>query len=109
MLTKQSRTKCVRIASEVASLSLAMTRPRLPRRALALLAMTFACGVAQAQTYPSKPVRIVIGFPPAGATDVVARTVGDKLGAPLGQAVIVDNRPGAASNIAAELVANAPK
>ena len=71
--------------------------------------MTFACGVAQAQTYPSKPVRIVIGFPPAGATDVVARTVGDKRGAPLGQAVIVDNRPGAASNIAAELVAIAPK
>jgi tripartite-type tricarboxylate transporter receptor subunit TctC len=72
--------------------------------------MTALCfGVAHAQTYPTKPVRIVIGFPPAGATDVVARTVGEKLGAPLGQSVIVDNRPGAASNIAAELVATAPK
>ena len=64
---------------------------------------------AQAQSYPAKPVRIVVGFPPGGATDVVARTISQKLGEALGQSVIVDNRAGAASNIAAELVAQAPK
>ena len=65
--------------------------------------------LGHAQTYPAKPVRIIIGFPPAGATDVVARTIADKLPAALGQPVIVDNRPGAASNIAAELAAKSPK
>lgn len=64
-------------------------------------------GVVSAQTYPTKSVRIIVGFPPGGATDISARAVAQKLTESWGQQVIVDNRPGAASNIGAELVARA--
>ncbi|MES2564377.1 MAG: tripartite tricarboxylate transporter substrate binding protein [Pseudomonadota bacterium] len=77
--------------------------------AAALLSLCTSSIPAYAQSYPSKPIRIVVGFPPGGATDVVARTISQKLGEALGQSVIVDNRAGAASNIGAELVAHAPK
>ena len=62
---------------------------------------------AAAQQFPVKPLRIVLGFPPGGATDIAARAVGQKLTESFGQQVIVDNRPGAASNIGAEAVARA--
>ncbi len=71
------------------------------------LLLAFIGGAACAQNFPVKPVRIVIGFPPGGATDVSARAVAQKLTESFGQQVIVDNRPGAASNIGAELVARA--
>lgn len=58
--------------------------------------------------YPSRPIRLVIGFPPGGSTDFLARAIGEQLGQQLGQTVVVDNRPGAGSNIAPELVAKAP-
>src|SRR5688572_26515192 len=64
-----------------------------------------ACGFAQ--TYPSKPVRIVIGFAAGSSSDVTARVLGPKLNELWGQSVVVDNRPGAGGNIAAEHVANA--
>ena len=70
-------------------------------------AMGFAPG-AWAQTYPAKPVRIVVPFPPGGTSDILARTIGPKLTAEWGQPVIVDNRPGAGGNIAAEHVARSP-
>jgi tripartite-type tricarboxylate transporter receptor subunit TctC len=63
---------------------------------------------AAAQTYPGKPVRIVVGFPPGGATDIIARAIGQNLNQAFGQPVIVDNRPGAASNIGADHVAKSP-
>ena len=57
--------------------------------------------------YPSRPIRVIVGFPPAGAADIFARLVGQKLTEAWGQSVVVDNRPGAGSTIGSEIVANA--
>jgi tripartite-type tricarboxylate transporter receptor subunit TctC len=65
-------------------------------------------GIASSQTYPAKPVKLLIGFPPGSAADVVARMVAPRLGEGLGQQVVVDNRPGAGSSIAAEAVVRSP-
>jgi tripartite-type tricarboxylate transporter receptor subunit TctC len=73
----------------------------------ALVVLLTACA-ASAQTYPSKPIRLVVGFAPGGAADIIARTMSDPLARALGQAIIVDNRPGAGSSVAAELVAKSP-
>jgi len=72
----------------------------------AALTLGFTASAA-AQSFPSKPVRIVVGLAPGGGTDIITRLVGQKLGAAINQQVIVDNRPGAGGNIAAELVARA--
>src|SRR5260370_33706960 len=63
---------------------------------------------AWAQSYPAQPVRIVVGFPPGGGADITARLIGQWLSERLGQPFIIDNRPGAGSNIATEAVVRAP-
>jgi tripartite-type tricarboxylate transporter receptor subunit TctC len=63
--------------------------------------------VAKAQSYPSRPVRILVGFPPGSAPDIVARLIGQDLSDRLGQPFVVENRPGASSNIATEAVVRA--
>ncbi len=65
-------------------------------------------GGAAAQGYPAKPIRFIVGFPPGGAVDIVARTVGPGIGETLGTQVVVDNRGGANGMIGADLVAKAP-
>ena len=80
---------------------------------LSTLALSFALPIfglpaAQAQTWPAKPVRIVVPFSPGGFADSSVRSIADRLGARLGQSVVVDNRPGAAGNIGAEQVAKSP-
>jgi tripartite-type tricarboxylate transporter receptor subunit TctC len=64
--------------------------------------------IARAENYPARPVRFIVGFPASNASDIVARLMGQKLSENLGQAFIVENRPGAAGNIATEIVVNAP-
>ena len=63
---------------------------------------------AAAQAWPSKPVRMVIPFPAGGATDIIGRVIGQKLGAALGQQVVIDNKPGAGGTIGSDMVAKAP-
>jgi tripartite-type tricarboxylate transporter receptor subunit TctC len=85
----------------------------IPRREFLRLAAVAAAlpafsGIASAQTYPSRPVRWIIGFAPGGGNDIVARLMGQWLSERLGQSFIVDNRPGGGANIATEAVVNAP-
>ncbi|TFY99863.1 Bug family tripartite tricarboxylate transporter substrate binding protein [Ramlibacter rhizophilus] len=95
-----------------------MTRqPRFARRvllrslpavaALALGAVALHAPQAAAQAYPEKPVKIVVGFPPGGTNDILARLMAEQLQAKLGQAFVVENKPGAASAIGNDLVAKA--
>ena len=73
-----------------------------------LLASLFACGTTAAQNYPTKPVRIMVGYVPGGGVDTTARMVGQALSELWGSTVIIENRPGAAGNIATEYTAKAP-
>src|SRR5262245_61251462 len=86
---------------------------KLPRRTFLHLAADAAAlpavaHIAWAQTYPSRPVRIVVGLAPGGANDIIARLMGQWLSERLGQPFIIENRPGAATNIATEAVVRAP-
>src|SRR5215831_3258168 len=86
---------------------------KLPRRRF----LHFAAGagalpavsrIARAQTYPNRPVRLLVGFPAGGTTDIAARLIGQWLTERLGQPVVVENRPGASANLAAEAVVRSP-
>jgi tripartite-type tricarboxylate transporter receptor subunit TctC len=85
-----------------------LSRRSLARKlVLAVAAITAACP-ALAQSWPDKTVTLVVGFPPGGALDTIARTLGDEMGKTLGQKVIVDNKPGAGGSLAVTSVLNAP-
>jgi tripartite-type tricarboxylate transporter receptor subunit TctC len=81
------------------------------RSALGLLALAVAAtaqiGSAMALDYPTRPVRWVVGYPPGGATDIIARLIGQRLQEKLGQPFVIENKPGAGNNIATESVVNA--
>jgi tripartite-type tricarboxylate transporter receptor subunit TctC len=77
------------------------------RLIMAALAAAFAASAAHAQTYPTKPVHVIVPFTPGSATDVVARTVAQALSTRMGQVFVVENRPGAGGTIGANLVAKA--
>jgi tripartite-type tricarboxylate transporter receptor subunit TctC len=85
---------------------------KLFQLSIALFATSLACmaNLASAQDiYPSKPIRLVVTYPPGGSNDMVARLIGQKLSVSLGQPVLVDNRAGASGNIGMDYVAKAPK
>ncbi|MBC7711405.1 MAG: tripartite tricarboxylate transporter substrate binding protein [Rhizobacter sp.] len=84
--------------------------PRSNRQILTRCLGVIACALpllAAAQTFPSKPIKVVVGYPAGGAVDIVARTVGQSMAGSLGQAVIVENKPGAGTNIAVRSVIDA--
>ncbi|HVF64226.1 MAG TPA: tripartite tricarboxylate transporter substrate binding protein [Casimicrobiaceae bacterium] len=76
---------------------------------LALVLSALPCTAStQTASYPSKPIRVIVGFAPGGAADYVARAMSDAFGKAMGQAVVVENKPGNGSSVAAELVAKSP-
>ena len=75
---------------------------------VALILASAATAVDAAEKYPAKPVRLVVPYAPGGGSDIIARVVGLKLGEALGQSFVIDNRPGAASMVATEIVAKSP-
>jgi tripartite-type tricarboxylate transporter receptor subunit TctC len=84
----------------------AMQRRQLLRLIINATVLPVLGGIARADTYPARPVHIVVGFPPGSAADIDSRLIGDWLSQRLGQQFIIDNKPGAGSNIGAEIVAH---
>src|SRR5438552_9857129 len=85
-----------------------LTRRQFLHLAAAAAALPAASGFAWAQTYPSRPVRIIVGFAAGGPNDILARLISQWLSERLGQPFVIENRPGAGSNIATEAVVRAP-
>lgn len=77
-------------------------------RSIAALAFVVLSSTAQAQTYPNKPIRVLVPFPPGGGTDIIAREITQKVGAANGWTFVIDNRPGAGGNLGIDGVAKAP-
>ena len=85
-----------------------LLRRQFLHSAAAAAALPAVSRIARAQTYPTRPVRLIVGWPPGGPADLFARLIGQPLSERLGQPIIIENRPGAASNMATEAVVRAP-
>ena len=85
-----------------------MNRRALCRLGLALMPVALAWRGAAAQGYPTRPVRIIVGYSAGGAVDIIARAIGQQMQAGLGQATIIDNKPGAGTNIAMRALIDSP-
>jgi tripartite-type tricarboxylate transporter receptor subunit TctC len=83
-------------------------RTSVQRRALVLAALAAAAGPGLAQSWPSRPIRVVVNFPPGGAADQIARVIAQPLQEALGQPVVVENRAGSGGNLGGDVVAKAP-
>jgi hypothetical protein len=83
-------------------------RRKLLHLAAGAAALPMASRIARAQSYPSRPVRLIVGFPPAGQADITARLLGQWLSERLGQQFVIESRPGAGSTLATEAVAKSP-
>ena len=88
------RTRCSQVADVVAGADLATASAR-------------GVAAAPAQTYPNRPIRLIVGFPPGGAVDIIARLYAQGLSVRLGQPVVVENKPGTGGNLASDIVAKA--
>jgi len=87
---------------------MAFRRRQILQLSCAAIAAPLLSGTARAQSYPVRPVRIIVPFPPGGGVDAVARLIGQWLSDRLGQPFVIENRPGASSNLATEAVVRAP-
>jgi tripartite-type tricarboxylate transporter receptor subunit TctC len=85
-----------------------MSHSTFTRRSFASLALLGLATGPRAQGFPSRPLRLLVGYSPGGAVDVIARAIGQPLGAALGQPVIIDNKPGAGTNIAMRALIDSP-
>ena len=81
---------------------------RTPFSVAGLLALTLFTSVASAESWPTKPIKIILGFPPGGATDILSRDIAAKLSEELKQPVLIENKPGAGGTIGADVAAKAP-
>lgn len=102
MIASIARVRCIRTPRRHGRIALAAAGSLLALQAGA------AATTTDDHRYPERPIRLLVGFAPGGGTDTTARAIGQRLSIALGQQVVVDNRPGAAGNIAADIVAKSP-
>jgi tripartite-type tricarboxylate transporter receptor subunit TctC len=88
--------------------AMSLLRRQFLHLAAGAIALPVVSRIARAQTYPSRPVRIIVPYPPGGANDITARLIGQWLSERLGQPFVIENRPGATGNIGTEAVVRAP-
>jgi tripartite-type tricarboxylate transporter receptor subunit TctC len=100
--------KSPKVGSALSARALEISRQRFLKLIASAVALPTFARIATGQNYPSRPMRIIVGFPPGGAADVTARLIGQWLSERLGQPFITENRPGAGTNIGTEAVAKSP-